>query len=123
MPWLVRGCQGTHAEQYKQYKDKLDDLGENLKGAKLGIVVPSYMDVDSIEDLSDQAGKKITGIEPGAGVVAAAEKLKSLSNLKDWSVETSSSGAMTVALGQAIKTTKTSLLLAGLLTGCLQNMI
>lgn len=30
---------GTHAEQYKQYKDKLDDLGENLKGAKLGIVV------------------------------------------------------------------------------------
>ena len=95
---------GTHAEQYKQYKDKLDDLGENLKGAKLGIVVPSYMDVDSIEDLSDQAGKKITGIEPGAGVVAAAEKTKeAYPNLKDWSVETSSSGAMTVALGQAIK--------------------
>lgn len=82
------------------------------------------MDVDSIEDLSDQAGKKITGIEPGAGVVAAAEKTKeAYPNLKDWSVETSSSGAMTVALGQAIKTTKTSLLLAGLLTGCLQNMI
>ena len=95
---------GTHAEQYKQYKDKLDDLGENLKGAKLGIVVPSYMDVDSIEDLSDQAGKKITGIEPGAGVVSAAEKTKeAYPNLKDWSVETSSSGAMTVALGQAIK--------------------
>lgn len=47
---------------------------------------------------------KITGIEPGAGVVAAAEKTKeAYPNLKDWSVETSSSGAMTVALGQAIK--------------------
>ncbi|WP_429949197.1 ABC transporter permease/substrate binding protein [Enterococcus sp. AZ101] len=95
---------GTHGEQYKQYKDKVDDLGENLKGAKLGIVVPQYMDVDSIEDLKDQAGKKITGIEPGAGVVAAAEKTqKAYNNLSDWSVETSSSGAMTVALGQAIK--------------------
>ena len=53
-----------------------------------------------------------------------AEKTKeAYPNLKDWSVETSSSGAMTVALGQAIKTTKTSLLLVGLLTGCLQNMI
>ncbi|MBO0424073.1 ABC transporter permease/substrate binding protein [Enterococcus plantarum] len=95
---------GTHGEQYKQYKDKVEDLGENLKGAKLGIVVPQYMDVDSIEELSDQAGKKITGIEPGAGVVAAAEKTqKAYNNLSDWSVETSSSGAMTVALGQAIK--------------------
>ncbi|ALS38600.1 glycine betaine/proline transport system substrate-binding protein [Enterococcus rotai] len=95
---------GTHGEQYKQYKNKVDDLGENLKGAKLGIVVPQYMDVNSIEDLKDQAGKKITGIEPGAGVVAAAEKTqKAYNNLSDWSVETSSSGAMTVALGQAIK--------------------
>lgn len=95
---------GTHGEQYKQYKDKVDDLGENLTGAKLGIVVPAYMNVDSIEDLQDQAGKKITGIEPGAGVVAAAEKTQNAySNLADWSVETSSSGAMTVALGQAIR--------------------
>ncbi|MGX7244827.1 ABC transporter permease/substrate binding protein [Enterococcus quebecensis] len=95
---------GTHGEQYKQYKNKVDDLGENLKGAKLGIVVPKYMSANSIEDLKDQAGKKITGIEPGAGVVAAAEKTKkAYSNLADWSVETSSSGAMTVALGQAIK--------------------
>lgn len=95
---------GTHGEQYKQYKNKVDDLGENLKGAKLGIVVPKYMNVDSIEDLKDQAGKKITGIEPGAGVVAAAEKTqKAYSNLANWSIETSSSGAMTVALGQAIK--------------------
>lgn len=95
---------GTHGEQYKQYKDKVDDLGENLNGAKLGIVVPAYMDIDSIEDLKDQAGKKITGIEPGAGVVAAAEKTqKAYNNLADWSVETSSSGAMTVALGQAMR--------------------
>ncbi|MHC5230116.1 ABC transporter permease/substrate binding protein [Enterococcus sp. LJL99] len=95
---------GTHGEQYKQYKDKVDNLGENLAGAKLGLVVPNYMDVSSIEDLDNQAGKKITGIEPGAGVVNAAEKTQTeYPNLSDWTVETSSSGAMTVALGQALK--------------------
>lgn len=94
----------THASQYAQYKDKVVDLGANLTGAKVGLAVPSYMDVDSIADLTDQAGKVITGIEPGAGVVAAAEKtVSSYANLADWQVAASSSGAMTVALGQAIK--------------------
>lgn len=94
----------THKAQYAQYKDQIDDLGVNLEGAKLGLVVPDYMDVNSIEDLTDQADKTITGIEPGAGVVNAAEKaLTDYPNLADWKVATSSSGAMTVALGQAIK--------------------
>jgi len=94
----------THEAQYEQYKDQVENLGPNLEGAKLGIVVPSYMDVDSIADLSDEAGKTITGIEPGAGVVSAAENtVATYDNLSDWEVATSSSGAMTVALGQAIK--------------------
>ncbi|MEG0497765.1 MAG: glycine betaine ABC transporter substrate-binding protein, partial [Carnobacterium sp.] len=81
----------------------LQNLGENLSGAKLGLVVPEYMDVDSIEDLTDEAKKTITGIEPGAGVVAATEKtMNEYDNLGDWKLETSSSGAMTVALKQAI---------------------
>lgn len=42
---------GTHGDLYEQYKDKLVDLGENLEGAKIGLVVPAYMDIDSIEDL------------------------------------------------------------------------
>ncbi|TQS76607.1 glycine/betaine ABC transporter [Ornithinibacillus gellani] len=42
---------GTHGELYEEYKDKLVDLGPNLEGAKIGLVVPSYMDIDSIEDL------------------------------------------------------------------------
>lgn len=94
----------THQAQYEQYKDQVENLGPNLEGSKLGIAVPSYMAVDSIADLSDEAGKTITGIEPGAGVVAAAENtVATYDNLSDWNVATSSSGAMTVALGQAIK--------------------
>lgn len=42
---------GTHGDLYEEHKDDLVDLGANLEGAKIGLVVPSYMDIDSIEDL------------------------------------------------------------------------
>ena len=94
----------THAALYKEYKDKLVDLGPNLEGVKTGLVVPSYMDADSIEDLSDQAKKTITGIEPGAGIMTATEKtMQEYSNLSGWNLSSSSTGAMTTALDQAIK--------------------
>lgn len=94
----------THKSQYEQYGDQVVELGENLEGAKIGLVVPDYMDVTSIEDLDKQADQVITGIEPGAGVVAASEQaLKDYDNLKDWTVQTSSSGAMATELGSAIE--------------------
>ncbi|MGN7456050.1 glycine betaine ABC transporter substrate-binding protein [Paenibacillus pasadenensis] len=43
----------THKDYAEQYEGKYEDLGANLKGTKLGLVVPSYMDVSSIEDLAD----------------------------------------------------------------------
>ncbi len=94
----------THGSQFEEYGDQMVDLGPNLEGALVGLVVPEYMDVDSIADLKDEAAMTITGIEPGAGVVAATEKaLEDYDNLSEWNLETSSSGAMTVALGQAIQ--------------------
>lgn len=115
---------GTHQAQYEEYGDKVIDLGPNLEGAKIGLVVPSYMDVNSIEDLTDEAGKTITGIEAGAGVVQATERaLEEYSNLADWKLETSSSGAMATALGQAYEKKKRLSLLDGLHTGNLVNMI
>ncbi len=94
----------THAPQYEQYGDQMEDLGPNLEGAITGLTVPTYMeDVNSIEDLSDEANQTITGIEPGAGVVAAAEDaVGAYSNLQGWTVQTSSSGAMTTELGTSI---------------------
>lgn len=98
----------THGDQYKKYKSNIVDLGPNLKGVKLGLAVPTYMtDVNSIEDLSNQADKKITGIEPGAGIMKAAQKAqKSYSNLSGWELVSSSTGAMTTALDQAYKNKK-----------------
>ncbi|QHS21779.1 glycine/betaine ABC transporter [Virgibacillus sp. MSP4-1] len=41
----------THKSYLEQYKEDLVDLGVNLTGTRNGLVVPSYMDIDSIEDL------------------------------------------------------------------------
>src|SRR5699024_5467064 len=48
---------GTHESQYEQYADRLDHVGTNLEGAAIGMVVPEYMDVDSIADLTDEANQ------------------------------------------------------------------
>lgn len=98
--WLPQ----THAPQVEKYKGRIDDLGENLIGGKIGLVVPSYMDVDSIEDLTNEAGKTITGIEPGANITGTTEKAYEIyPNLEGWTVLSSSSVAMTGALKQAIQ--------------------
>lgn len=42
----------THESYKEEYGEQMVDLGKNYTGsAKLGLVVPSYMDIDSIEDL------------------------------------------------------------------------
>ncbi|TKI62836.1 glycine/betaine ABC transporter [Lysinibacillus mangiferihumi] len=41
----------THSSFYAKYKEDFVDLGENLTGTKNGFVVPTYMEIDSIEDL------------------------------------------------------------------------
>lgn len=41
----------THADYYSEFEGKFEDLGANLEGTKIGLVVPSYVEIDSIEDL------------------------------------------------------------------------
>ncbi|RYL95735.1 glycine/betaine ABC transporter [Sporolactobacillus sp. THM7-4] len=43
----------THADYMNQFKNQVTDLGANLKGTKLGLVVPSYVKIHSIEDLKN----------------------------------------------------------------------
>ncbi len=46
-PWLP----STHQAFYEKHKEDIVDLGENLEGTQNGFVVPSYVEIDSIEDL------------------------------------------------------------------------
>lgn len=66
----------THETYWKEYKDNLEDYGIwYQEPAKIGIVVPKYVDIDSIAQLKDNAVKfnsKIIGIDPGAGIMKAS---------------------------------------------------
>jgi len=97
----------THGENYYEpNKDKLEDLGANLIGTKNGLVVPTYMDIKTIEDLKkEEVGKSvdhtITGIEPGAGIMSQAEKAITEYDLNKWNLLGSSSSAMVKVLQDA----------------------
>jgi len=48
---------GTHADYYAKVKDKVENLGPNLEGAKIGLVVPTYVTINSIEELNSVKDK------------------------------------------------------------------
>ncbi|MBS3780444.1 MAG: glycine betaine ABC transporter substrate-binding protein [Desulfovermiculus sp.] len=109
MSWLPV----THQNYWKKYASDVVNLGPLYTRAKLGWVVPDYVPtdkVDSIDDLTDEdvaakLNNKITGIDPGAGLMQASEKAMDDYGLSDAGYELiSSSGAgMTAALARAIK--------------------
>lgn len=43
----------THADYYERFTGQFEDLGPNLDGTKIGLVVPTYVEIDSIEDLKN----------------------------------------------------------------------
>lgn len=96
----------THESYYEQTQDQVVDLGPNLDGTKLGLVVPAYTDIDSIDQLDDKAdsfGGEIIGIDPGAGLMGLTEDVLAEYDLEGEIDLRSGSGAtMTAALQSAI---------------------
>ncbi|MBD8006233.1 MULTISPECIES: glycine betaine ABC transporter substrate-binding protein [Bacillaceae] len=43
----------THKTYLEKFGDKLDDIGVSMEGVKIGLAVPEYMNIDSIEDLKE----------------------------------------------------------------------
>ncbi|WP_018664431.1 glycine betaine ABC transporter substrate-binding protein [Heyndrickxia acidiproducens] len=43
----------THATYAKKYEGKFEDLGPSMEGVRTGLAVPTYMKINSIEDLKD----------------------------------------------------------------------
>lgn len=97
----------THAEYMTQFGDSIDDLGAYYDNAKLTIAVPEYVDINSLDELADNAdrfGGEIIGIEPGAGLTGVTESsMIPEYGLEDsYSLITSSTATMLTALGDAI---------------------
>lgn len=95
---------GTHEAYYEEVKDDVLDLGPIYEGAAIGLVVPAYVDIDSIEDLPDYVDEfdgRIVGIDAGAGIMAATEEALTEYDLGDYELVTSSDAAMTAELSSA----------------------
>lgn len=93
----------THGSILSTYEEQLVDLGPNLDGARSGLVVPSYMNVNSIDELNQEVANNIVGIEPGAGIMIQTElAMNEYQNLSDWSLESPSTGAMLALLKDAL---------------------
>lgn len=94
----------THKDYIEKYGDDIVDLGVSYENALLGLVVPAYVEIDSIEQLNDNKKMfdgQIIGIDPGAGLMQAAEKALDDYDL-DYDLLTGSGPTMTAALGKAI---------------------
>lgn len=94
----------THADYMERLGGNVEDLGVNLDGTKLGLVVPAYTDVDSIADLNDNADSfngEIIGIDPGAGLMSLTEEVVDTYDL-GLNLRSGSGATMTAALSSAI---------------------
>lgn len=95
----------THASYMEEYGEDLEDLGTDFEGAKVGLVVPSYMDIDTIAELNtiaDELGGEIIGIDSGAGIMTATDSAIKTYDL-DLELLPGSGPAMTAALDTAIE--------------------
>ncbi|MFN2338361.1 MAG: glycine betaine ABC transporter substrate-binding protein [Gammaproteobacteria bacterium] len=67
----------THGHYLERVADQVEDLGPNLEGTRIGLVVPAYVEIDSIEELNRHADRfqgRIIGIDPGAGIMSTTEQ-------------------------------------------------
>ena len=98
----------THEDYMKKYGDKMDDLGVCYENAMIGLTVPSYVPVNSIEELNankELFGGEIIGIDSGSATMKATYKLIDDYAL-DYKLLPGSGPTMTAALKKAIDANK-----------------
>lgn len=95
----------THDDYFKKYGDKFTVLGTLFDDAKIGLVVPTYVNINSIEELNANKDKfkgQIVGIDTGAGIMRSTDEA-----IKEYKLDfelLSSTGPMMVAvLDKSIK--------------------
>ncbi|MGE4520058.1 MAG: glycine betaine ABC transporter substrate-binding protein [Desulfobacteraceae bacterium] len=113
---------GTHFKYYEKYKDKINDLGPNLEGTQIGLVVPRvtvgrqtgrsgiinepYIKAKSISDLKkykNQFQSRIIGIDPESGLMEKTRQAIEVYGLEGFRLIEGNEAEMTRLLGQAVK--------------------
>ncbi len=93
----------THADYWEVYGDKLVKLGESFSEGTTGLVVPSYVTINSIEELNankEKFGNDIIGFGSGAGIHRDTERAIEAYGLELDQI-TSSGPAMVASLQRA----------------------
>lgn len=94
----------THAAFVLDAGDSIVDLGAWLTGARLGLVVPEYMNVNSIEDLAEYSdGGVIYGIDPDSKLHHMTERAIEIYGLANYRVIGKSDKYMVSKLEEALK--------------------
>jgi glycine betaine/proline transport system substrate-binding protein len=99
--WLP-SLQGSYL---KEFRSRVDNLGPNLEGTRIGLVVPEYVDIGSIKQLKGHAGafdRKIIGIDPHAGLMEKTAAATEAYRLDSFQLVSGSGPTMTTTLGKAI---------------------
>ena len=94
-----------HHHYLDKHKDHVVDLGPNLENVFMGMVVPTYVTIDSVEDLKEygnQFRERIIGIDPGAGLMTSTDKAIEDYGLKQYELVTGSDATMVETLENAI---------------------
>lgn len=94
----------TMEDYIERYKDNLEFYGTVYDSARIGLVVPDYVEINSIEELNahkDKFSGQIVGIDAGAGIMKATDTAIKEYDL-DYKLLTSSGPAMAASLGKAI---------------------
>ncbi|MEA1961878.1 MAG: glycine betaine ABC transporter substrate-binding protein [Bacillota bacterium] len=94
----------TNADQMEKVKGQVEDLGPNCEGAQLGLVVPNYVTINSIEELNENKDKfnaEIIGIDPGSAIMNITERVVKDYNL-EYELMEGSDAMMAAALKNAI---------------------
>lgn len=94
----------THKDYMEKYGDKVEVLGTSYKNARIGLVVPDYVNVNSIDELNANAGlfkSKIVGIDAGAAIMDKTTEAIKAYDLK-FQLQVSSEAAMLAILKKSI---------------------
>lgn len=95
----------THESYMAKYGEHLEEVGITFDKARIGLVVPDYVPLDSIADLNAHAadfGGQIIGIGQGAGIMKRTNVALQDYGMDAMELIPSSGPAMTTALGEAI---------------------
>lgn len=95
----------TMHDYMEQYGDRLEIISDIYDNARIGLVVPEYVTIRSIEELNEHKelfSGKIIGIDAGAGIMKTTEKALDNYGL-DYKLMTASAPAMTTSLEKAIQ--------------------